>query len=54
VDVPRATRAAVERGVWLRPFADLVYAMPPYLADDREVALIGEAMVAAAAAGGRA
>jgi adenosylmethionine-8-amino-7-oxononanoate aminotransferase len=52
VDVPRATRAAVERGVWLRPFADLVYAMPPYLADDRELALIGEAMVAAAAAGG--
>ena len=54
VDVARATRAAVARGVWLRPFADLVYAMPPYLADDGEIALIGEAMVAAAAAGGGA
>ena len=40
------------RGVWLRPFADLVYAMPPYVAGDAEVALIAEAMVAAAAAGG--
>ncbi|HET8682069.1 MAG TPA: adenosylmethionine--8-amino-7-oxononanoate transaminase [Micromonosporaceae bacterium] len=51
VDVPAATRAAVARGVWLRPFRDLVYAMPPYVADDEEVAAIAGGMRAAAAAG---
>lgn len=51
VDVPAATAAAVARGVWLRPFRDLVYAMPPYVADDEEVAAIARGMAAAAAAG---
>ncbi|MFI7483843.1 adenosylmethionine--8-amino-7-oxononanoate transaminase [Kocuria sp. M1R5S2] len=41
------TRAALEHGVWLRPFRDLVYAMPPYLATDGEARRIGEAVVAA-------
>jgi adenosylmethionine---8-amino-7-oxononanoate aminotransferase len=50
VDVAAATLAAVERGVWLRPFADLVYTMPPYVADDADVARIAEAVVAAARA----
>jgi adenosylmethionine-8-amino-7-oxononanoate aminotransferase len=48
VDVAAATASAVERGVWLRPFRDLVYAMPPYVASDDEVAAIGAAMVTAA------
>lgn len=51
VDVAEATRAAVGHGVWLRPFRDLIYAMPPYVTDDEELAMIAEAMVAAAAAG---
>ena len=51
VDVAAATGAAVSRGVWLRPFRDLIYAMPPYVSTDDEVAEIGAAMVAAAAAG---
>jgi adenosylmethionine-8-amino-7-oxononanoate aminotransferase len=51
VDVAAATRAAVDRGVWLRPFRDLVYAMPPYVTDDEDVARISEAVVAAAHAG---
>ncbi|MFC6288383.1 adenosylmethionine--8-amino-7-oxononanoate transaminase [Nocardioides sp. GCM10027113] len=48
VDVAKATEAALERGVWLRPFRDLVYTMPPYLCDEAEVATICEAVLAAA------
>jgi len=50
VDVARAGRAAIERGVWLRPFRDLVYTMPPYVTGDDDLARIGEAVVAAARA----
>lgn len=50
VDLPAATAAAVATGVWLRPFRDLIYTMPPYLADDDDVARIVRAMAAAAAA----
>jgi adenosylmethionine---8-amino-7-oxononanoate aminotransferase len=51
VDVAAATAAAVNRGVWLRPFRDLVYAMPPYIAGNDELAAIGGAMRDAARAG---
>jgi adenosylmethionine-8-amino-7-oxononanoate aminotransferase len=51
VDVAAATAAATERGVWLRPFADLVYAMPPYIIDQEELASVTEAIVDAARAG---
>lgn len=51
VDVPTATAAAVERGVWLRPFRDLIYTMPPYVIDDHDLAAVTDAMVAAAGAG---
>ena len=37
VDVVKATDAAVEEGVWLRPFRDLVYTMPPYVTTDDDV-----------------
>ncbi len=50
VDVAAATAAAVERGVWLRPFRDLVYAMPAYVMGDDDLARVTDAMVAAAAA----
>jgi len=52
VDVAAATAAAVECGVWLRPFRNLVYAMPPYVTTDQELREIAAAMVAAAGAGG--
>jgi adenosylmethionine-8-amino-7-oxononanoate aminotransferase len=52
VDVEAATRAAIECGVWLRPFRDLVYTMPPYITDDEDVAAIASAVVATARAGG--
>jgi adenosylmethionine-8-amino-7-oxononanoate aminotransferase len=47
VDVERATEAALARGVWLRPFRDLVYTMPPYVATDEDVAAICGAIAAA-------
>ena len=49
VDVPRVTRVALERGVWVRPFRDLVYTMPPYACTDDDVRLIAEALVGAVA-----
>jgi adenosylmethionine-8-amino-7-oxononanoate aminotransferase len=50
VDVAAATRAAVDRGVWLRPFRELIYAMPPYATGEEDVAAITGAMLAAAQA----
>ncbi len=51
VDMAAATRAAVAAGVWLRPFRDLVYTMPPYVTGDDDVALICEGIRAAVTAG---
>jgi adenosylmethionine-8-amino-7-oxononanoate aminotransferase len=48
VPLEAATAAALERGVWLRPFRNLIYAMPPYVCDEPEVRAIARAMVAAA------
>ncbi len=50
VDVPRVTAAAVDAGVWLRPFRDLIYTMPPYVTSDADLAQITSAVVAGAAA----
>ncbi|EWT00742.1 adenosylmethionine-8-amino-7-oxononanoate aminotransferase [Intrasporangium oryzae NRRL B-24470] len=47
VDVPAVTRAAVRRGVWVRPFRDLVYTMPPYVSSDEDVATIAAAVIGA-------
>ncbi|MFD5395833.1 adenosylmethionine--8-amino-7-oxononanoate transaminase [Streptomyces sp. NPDC127097] len=51
VDMAAATRAAVREGVWLRPFRDLIYTMPPYITGDGEVARICAAVCAAAREG---
>jgi adenosylmethionine-8-amino-7-oxononanoate aminotransferase len=37
VDVTRAPAAALAAGVWLRPFRDLVCAMPPYVSTGDDV-----------------
>jgi adenosylmethionine-8-amino-7-oxononanoate aminotransferase len=50
VDMAAATRAAVREGVWLRPFRDLIYTMPPYLTGDEDLARICAAARAAALA----
>ncbi|MGW8761361.1 adenosylmethionine--8-amino-7-oxononanoate transaminase [Streptomyces sp. NPDC055815] len=51
VDMAAATRAAVREGVWLRPFRDLIYTMPPYVTSDEDVSRICRAVRAAAQAG---
>jgi len=47
VDVAAATAAAVRAGVWLRPFRDLIYTMPPYVTGDEDLALICRGVLAA-------
>ncbi|WP_030158275.1 adenosylmethionine--8-amino-7-oxononanoate transaminase [Streptomyces sp. NRRL S-244] len=51
VDVAAATRAAVREGVWVRPFRDLIYVMPPFVTGDADVARICRAVCAAAQEG---
>ncbi|MBP6797842.1 MAG: adenosylmethionine--8-amino-7-oxononanoate transaminase [Luteimonas sp.] len=43
----RAYRAALERGVLLRPLGDVLYWMPPYCIDDAQLALLAETTCAA-------
>ncbi|BBX02751.1 adenosylmethionine-8-amino-7-oxononanoate aminotransferase [Mycolicibacterium moriokaense] len=50
VDLGVATPVALDHGVWLRPFRNLVYVMPPYICTPEEIAQICSAMVAVAAA----
>ena len=50
VDIAAATAAAVGRGVWLRPFRELIYAMPPYVIGEEDLARVTGAMLAAARA----
>jgi adenosylmethionine---8-amino-7-oxononanoate aminotransferase len=47
VDVAAVTATAVEHGVWLRPFRDLIYAMPPYVIDGQDLTTVTDAMLAA-------
>lgn len=48
LNVDAATAAALREGVWLRPFRDLIYCMPPFICTDTQIATIGRGMVAAA------
>lgn len=50
VDMRKATHAAVESGVWLRPFRNLIYTMPPFISTADDVARIAAAVTAAARA----
>jgi adenosylmethionine-8-amino-7-oxononanoate aminotransferase len=47
VDVAAVTRAALDAGVWVRPFRDLVYTMPPYVSSADDLAAITSAVVGA-------
>jgi adenosylmethionine---8-amino-7-oxononanoate aminotransferase len=50
VDIAAASAVAVDHGVWLRPFRDLIYTMPPYVIDGPDLASVSAAVVAAARA----
>ena len=50
VDLRVATPVAVDHGVWLRPFRNLIYVMPPYICTPDEVGQITSAMIAVARA----
>jgi adenosylmethionine-8-amino-7-oxononanoate aminotransferase len=50
VDVAAAQEIIMSHGVWLRPFRNLVYAMPPYITSAGDLERVTTAMVAAARA----
>ena len=54
VALEQASAAAVDAGVWLRPFRNLIYAMPPYVTEEEDLRAIARAMLAAARAGSEA
>ena len=45
VDMRKVQPLFVERGVWVRPFGKLVYAMPPYVMGSDDIATLTAAMV---------
>lgn len=47
VDLPTATAAALEQNVWIRPFRNLIYTMPPYVCTDHEIRQICDGVLAA-------
>lgn len=47
VNVAAVTAAAVHHGVWVRPFRNMVYTMPPYVVTEQELAQLTSGMVAA-------
>jgi adenosylmethionine-8-amino-7-oxononanoate aminotransferase len=51
IDVVHATEAALAQGVWLRPFRNLIYTMPPYVCTDEDIATICTGIAAAAEVG---
>jgi adenosylmethionine---8-amino-7-oxononanoate aminotransferase len=48
-DVAALSARALDAGVWVRPFRDLVYTMPPYICTDADVAQICTAVLEAVA-----
>jgi adenosylmethionine---8-amino-7-oxononanoate aminotransferase len=50
VDLAVATPVALDHGVWLRPFRNLIYVMPPFICTPGEIEQITSAMVGVARA----
>lgn len=49
VDVTAVSSAAIRHGVWVRPFRNLVYTMPPYISTAADIEQITAGMTAAVA-----
>ncbi|WP_168582525.1 adenosylmethionine--8-amino-7-oxononanoate transaminase [Gephyromycinifex aptenodytis] len=47
VDAARVAAVALDHGVWVRPFRDCVYTMPPFVTEPEDIASIGAALVEA-------
>jgi len=45
VDVAKAQKLFVERGVWIRPFGKLIYTMPPYTIETHDLEALTSAIV---------
>lgn len=45
VDVTEAQRFFVKEGVWIRPFKNLIYIMPPYITPPEDLTLLTKAIV---------
>ena len=45
VDMVKIQPEFVKRGVWVRPFGKLIYAMPPYIMNSDDTATLTTAMV---------
>jgi len=45
VDVAALQKRFVEKGVWVRPFAHLIYIMPPYIISDDQLKKICSAII---------
>jgi len=50
VDMKKVQPMFVEKGVWVRPFGKLVYAMPPFVMNSEQLATLTTAMVEVVAA----
>lgn len=47
IDIRSATEAAIREGVWVRPFRNLIYTMPPLISSPDDIAMITRGIVAA-------
>lgn len=45
VNVAHAQKFFVEKGVWIRPFRNLIYIMPPYIISQKDLRLLTSTMV---------
>lgn len=45
IDVAKAQQFFVAKGVWIRPFKNLIYIMPPYIISEEELSLLVDAIV---------
>lgn len=48
IDVAKAQAFFVENGVWIRPFGDLLYIMPPYIINENDLSQLCDVMLKAA------